>query len=198
MHEVVLATRNVHKFREVRVILSHLPLRFLWLADFPGCPDAVEDGKTFQENALKKAQFYAETLGKKCLADDSGLEVDFLQGAPGVYSARFSGPGATDDDNNRKLMTLLNAIAQERRTARYRCVMAVASPEGPARTAEGTCEGWIALEPSGRNGFGYDPLFFYPPFGKTFGETEPHLKNTVSHRYHALMNIAPALMEMAP
>jgi XTP/dITP diphosphohydrolase len=130
------------------------------------------------------------------LADDSGIEVDYLKGAPGIYSARFAGENATDEENNSELLKLLENVSFERRTARYRCVMAVATPLGIVQTAEGTCEGKIASASEGKNGFGYDPLFFYPPFGQTFGQTDPNEKNKVSHRYHALQKIRPILIKV--
>lgn len=194
--EVVLATRNRYKISEIKEIFAGLPMRFLSLADVSGAPVIAEDGKSFEENAVKKALGIAQWSGKLALADDSGIEVEVLSNDPGIYSARFAGEKATDEENNQKLLDLLKIVPFEKRKARYRCVMAVATPDGATRTAEGTCEGFIAFEPMGENGFGYDPLFFYPPFGITFGQTEPDLKNKVSHRCHALQTIKPVLLEL--
>jgi len=196
MKEVVLATRNAHKVREIQNIFSELPVRFLSLAAFPNAPEVVEDGRTFRENAVKKAFQISAYLQKICLADDSGLEVDALHGAPGVYSARFSGPNATDESNNQKLIKFLEKTEPSRRTARYRCVMALATPEGEVYSEEGICEGLISLKPSGKNGFGYDPFFYYPPLKKTFGDTSPEIKNKHSHRYSALLKIKPVLQRI--
>lgn len=196
MKEVVLATRNSHKIREIQEIFSGLSIQFLSLASFPKAPEVVENGRSFQENAVKKASQLAAFLGKICLADDSGIEVDALHGAPGIYSARFSGPNATDDSNNQKLIKLLEKVPSSQRTARYRCVMALATPDGTIHTKEGVCEGQISLKPSGKNGFGYDPFFYYPPLKKTFGDTSPEIKNRLSHRYQALLKIKPVLLRI--
>lgn len=196
MNEIVLATRNAHKVREIQEIFSGLPIQFISLAAFPQAPEVVEDGRSFQENAVKKASQIAAALGKICLADDSGIEVDALHGAPGIYSARFSGSNATDESNNQKLIKLLEKVPPALRTARYRCVMAAATPDGDVHTEEGVCEGQISLKPSGKNGFGYDPFFYYPPLKKTFGDTSPEIKNKLSHRYYALVKIKPVLLRL--
>lgn len=196
MADVVLATHNKHKIREIQEIFQGLPIQFISLKDFAHAPIIVEDGKSFQENAIKKAQGIAKWTGKICLADDSGIEVDYLRGAPGIYSARFSGENATDEDNNFKLVHALENVPFDQRKARYRCVMAIATPSGTIKTEEGTCEGVIVLTPKGKNGFGYDPLFYYPPLGVTFGELEPQLKNRLSHRYYALQKIKPVLLKI--
>jgi XTP/dITP diphosphohydrolase len=196
MADVVLATLNQHKIKEIKEIFQDLPIQFISLKDFVHPPTIVEDGKSFQENAIKKAQGLAKWTGKNCLADDSGIEVDYLKGAPGIYSARFSGENATDEENNIKLLEALKHVPFDQRKARYRCVMAIATPAGIVKTEEGTCEGVIVLTPKGTNGFGYDPLFYYPSLGMTFGELEPHLKNKLSHRYYALQKIKPTLMKI--
>ncbi len=193
MYEILLATHNSHKIREIRKIFQHLPIQFLSLADFKNPPHVIEDGKTFKKNALKKAVQIAQWSRKISLADDSGIEVDALHGAPGIYSARFAGEKATDEENNIKLLEQLKNTPFEKRTARYQCVMAIATPDSFIQTTQGTCEGYIVLQPDGKEGFGYDPLFYYPPFQKTFGNTPPDQKNQVSHRFHALQKLEPIL-----
>lgn len=190
---IVLATRNVGKVRELKAILHDLEVEVLFLKDFPEIGDIVEDGRTFEENAIKKARTAAEAAGCIALADDSGLEVDYLNGAPGVYSARFAGEGKNDLDNNMKLISLLAGVPDEKRTARFRCVIAVAAPWGELHTAEGTCEGRIGHEMKGEKGFGYDPLFFLPEYHQTFAELDPRLKNRISHRGKALAKVKDVL-----
>jgi XTP/dITP diphosphohydrolase len=184
--KLVLATRNPGKVRELSQLLSPLGYEVLSLEHFPGVPEVVEDGATFKDNAVKKATAVARHTGQLALADDSGLEVDYLGGAPGVRSARFAGEGHDDRANNEKLLRLLAGVPPEKRTARFRCVVAVATPEGKVLTTEGTCEGIIAEEPRGEGGFGYDPLFYVPSCGKTFAELDPEVKNRISHRGRAL------------
>lgn len=194
--QFVVATRNEHKLREIRQIFYALPVECVSLSTFPDAPKIHEDGQTFEENAIKKALGIAQYTGKPCLADDSGIEVDHLKGEPGIYSARYAGENATDEENNRKLLQLLKDVPLATRNARYRCVMALAMPDGKIRTTEGTCDGLITVEPSGNNGFGYDPIFYYPPFGKTFGLTDSVSKNRVSHRYQALQKMKPIILEL--
>ncbi|MDK2889350.1 MAG: XTP/dITP diphosphohydrolase [Thermoanaerobacter sp.] len=184
--KLVLATRNPGKVRELSQLLSPLGYEVLSLEHFPGVPEVVENGATFRDNAVKKATAVARHTGQLALADDSGLEVDYLGGAPGVHSARFAGEGHDDRANNEKLLRLLAGVPPEKRTARFRCVVAVATPEGKVFTTEGTCEGVIAEEPRGEGGFGYDPLFYVPSCGKTFAELDPEVKNRISHRGRAL------------
>ncbi|MGQ9824081.1 MAG: XTP/dITP diphosphatase [Desulfotomaculales bacterium] len=184
--KIVLASRNPGKIRELRALLAPLKVAVVSLENYPALPEVEEDGATFTENAVKKACFAAAATGLWALADDSGLEVDYLGGAPGVFSARFAGPGGGDRANNEKLLRLLAGVPLEKRTARFRCVVAVASPEKEVYTAEGACEGVIAFAPRGDKGFGYDPLFYVPSFGKTFAELDPEVKNAVSHRAKAL------------
>ncbi|MDP3980026.1 MAG: XTP/dITP diphosphatase [Chlamydiota bacterium] len=194
--KVVLATCNTHKVREIKEIFQEWDINFLDLNQWPDAPDIIEDGTTFGENAIKKATAIAQHTGLISLADDSGIEVDYLNGAPGIYSARFSGEKATDEENNNKLLVSLQDVPKEKRTARYRCVIAIATPLGEVKTAEGICEGLIATKPVGSNGFGYDPIFYYPPLTQTFGITAPQVKNKLSHRYYALMNIKALLLQM--
>lgn len=180
----VLATRNQGKTSEIRSILKDYPVELLNLEDFGPIPEVVEDGDTFDDNAYKKASFTARVLGYPTIADDSGLVVDALDGAPGVYSARYSGENATDEENNLKLIAEMTDV--ENRKAAFECVISIAIPTGPALTYEGRCEGLIAEKPSGSKGFGYDPLFVCPEFGKSFAELSQEEKNKVSHRGNAL------------
>ncbi|MBI5695100.1 MAG: XTP/dITP diphosphatase [Nitrospirae bacterium] len=187
--KLVLATTNKGKLKEITALLSGLGVEVKGLSDFPGCPEVVEDGKTFRENALKKAREVAAFTGLPALADDSGLEVDALDGAPGVYSARFSGKDADDGKNNRKLLKLLKDTPQAGRGCRFVCVLAFAGPPGSGireKVLRGEVKGRVAHEPRGPHGFGYDPLFYYHPARKTFAEMGPEAKNRVSHRGRAL------------
>ncbi len=182
---LVLATRNAHKVREIGQVLGDgAVLRSL--ADFPDVGRIPEEGETFAANAAQKALFVARALGLPVMADDSGLEVDAMDGAPGVRSARFAGEGATDDANNTKLLGLLEGVPVERRTGRFRCAIAVAWPDGTVRTAEGACEGRILEGPRGEGGFGYDPLFVPEGCDRTFAELQEEDKNRISHRGRAL------------
>jgi len=181
---LALASNNPGKLRELRQLLREFPVDIKSLAEFPSLPLVDEDGDTFEDNAVKKARFYARLLGIPALADDSGLEVYALGGAPGVRSARYAGDAADDDDNNRKLLSELHGVDDRR--AAFVCVLAIAVPWGPALVFQGRCEGTITTEPRGRGGFGYDPVFYFPPLGKTFAELTPAEKNRVSHRGKAL------------
>jgi XTP/dITP diphosphohydrolase len=182
---LILATRNLHKVREIGQILGDgVVLRSL--ADFPEVPEVPEEGETFEANAIQKAAFAARALGLPALADDSGLEVDALHGAPGARSARFAGERATYEENNAKLLGLLKGVPEAGRTARFRCVIALARPDGTARAAEGACEGRIAEAPAGTGGFGYDPLFIPAGYDRTFAELGEEVKNRISHRSRAL------------
>jgi len=171
-------------------LLRGFNVTVLSLSDYPNVGDITEDGATFAENAVKKACFVAEQTGEVVMADDSGLEVDYLNGAPGVHSARFAGAETNDHANNEKLLKLLSGVPPEMRTARFRCVIAVTEPEGRVSIAEGTCEGIITNEPRGSGGFGYDPLFYLPTHGKTFAELDLATKNKISHRSKAVNKIA--------
>lgn len=177
---LVIASRNKGKIEEFKSLFSRFPINIKSLNDFGPIPEPVEDGKTFEDNAYKKAHLTARTLGFPALADDSGLVVEALGGQPGVYSARYAGEGAGDDANIRKLLKAMEGLRNRR--AAFECVIAIAVPRGPALTYEGRCEGEISSEQIGRNGFGYDPVFFYQPLGKTFAELSQEEKNQVSHR----------------
>lgn len=185
---LVLATTNKGKTREIEELLKGFPLQIKNLEDFGPIPEAIEDGKTFDDNAYKKASFTARILGYPALADDSGLCVQALDGAPGVYSARYAGKAATDRENVQKLMKALQG--KENRRASFECVISIAVPTGAALTYEGRCEGLIAQEPAGENGFGYDPLFFFPEFNRTFAQLTLAEKARVSHRGKALKQVA--------
>lgn len=192
MSSLVAATKNPGKLREIREILGS-EFRVRSLADFPNIGDIVEDGRTFEANAIKKALSVSFHTGHVSLADDSGLEVDALDGAPGVCSARFAGENATDEQNNRKLLRLLEDIPGAERTARFRCVIAIGAPDGSVQTAEGRAEGLILCSPRGTGGFGYDPLFLVPGIRCTFAELSPREKNRLSHRGKALRSMFPLL-----
>lgn len=196
MTELLVATTNPGKFAEVQAFLAKLPLRITSLKSLTNPPEVVENGRTFEENALKKARTLAEYSGLLTLADDSGLEVDALGGEPGIYSARYAGAEGDDERNNQKLLGELTGVVEEQRTARFVCALALCAPQSQGMNewvVRQTCEGRIAFAPSGSYGFGYDPLFFYPPFGKTLGEIERDAKATVSHRGKALMKLAEVL-----
>lgn len=186
--EILLATRNEGKRKELVDILQELliPVKVLSLTDFPDAPQVVEDGTTFYENAVKKAKEIMKFSGLLTLADDSGLEVYALGGAPGVFSSRFAGEGASDEANRLKLLKVMEGVPEEARGARFKCVVALAEPEGRVWTAEGVCEGKIGYGPRGEGGFGYDPLFILPQFGKTFAELPNEVKNRISHRAKAM------------
>lgn len=185
---IVLATSNKNKVREIKELLKDAPVDIKCLADFGPLPPVVEDGATFEENAYKKALHYAKVLGLPCLADDSGLAVEALDGRPGVHSARYAGDKASDLE---KCDNLLREMAgRKNRRARFECVLSLATPGGPALTWEGRCEGEITSERHGESGFGYDPVFYYPPLGKTFAEATMEEKNRVSHRGRALAEFA--------
>jgi XTP/dITP diphosphohydrolase len=186
---LVLATRNQGKIREIEKVLDLPGLSIRSLKDFRDVPEVVEDGRTFLENAIKKAQACSQTTGQAALADDSGLEVSCLKGAPGIYSARFSGPEAKDQDNNQKLLSLLEGVPEVERTARFVCQMVLYLPDGTWIQTEGFCPGIIATAPRGEHGFGYDPVFYLPAFGKTMAELPLEEKNRISHRARALQKI---------
>lgn len=186
MLKLLIGTRNPRKKEELIELLRGLPLKLQGIEDYPGLPEVEEDGGTFQENAIKKATTLAKLTGEWVMAEDSGLEVDALDGAPGVHSARYAGEKATYEENNRKLLQAMEGIPPERRTARFRCVVALASPQGLLFTVEGQCEGSIAREARGKQGFGYDPVFSLPNYNRTFAELGPAIKNQLSHRAQAL------------
>jgi XTP/dITP diphosphohydrolase len=197
---LVFATRNRGKVAELRQLLADVDLevRSLDQVDRP-VPEVIEDGDTFHDNAVKKAREVSAALGLPALADDSGLEVDALGGAPGVISARYAGPEADDAANNAKLLAALSGVPAERRTARFRAVLALADVDGPLGdrfiTAEGVCPGSVLTAPRGTGGFGYDPLFYAPELGATFAEVGIGAKGGLSHRARAMAAIRPRLVE---
>ncbi len=176
--------------------MKETDLRVLSLNDFSDVPDVKEDGKSFEENALKKARFFSNFFGKAAVADDSGLEVDALAGLPGIYSARYAGEKASDRDNNRKLLQEMKVVPVARRNARFRCVIALVLPGGDEKVVEGKCRGKIGLKEAGRRGFGYDPLFFLPKYGKTMAQLSIQEKNRISHRGKALRKLKKAMSEI--
>lgn len=195
---LLVATMNEGKLREYERLLAGVPgLELATMAALRHRIDVVEDRDTFSGNAMKKAAEIAAVAGMPCLADDSGLEVDALGGQPGVRSARYSGEGATDAENNAKLLRELDGVADDARTARFRCVIAVVDPHGrELAVAEGACEGRIGHEPRGSHGFGYDPLFIPDGFTKTMAELGPDTKNRISHRAEAAEKLVPLLQRL--
>ncbi|MCP9456085.1 MAG: XTP/dITP diphosphatase [Nitrospira sp.] len=196
MTELVLATRNRDKVRELTALLSGLACWIRTLDDFPQAPDIVEDGATCEANAIKKAREIARATGRYAVADDTGLEVDALDGRPGAYAARYAGLGATYEDNCRKLLEELDGIPWERRTARFVTVAALASPWGEIKTARGVLEGTITDRCRGERGFGYDPVFYVPELGKTLAELTPEEKNQISHRAKAFLKLRDLLQSL--
>ena len=196
MQRLLVATHNEGKIREYRHLLADLPLTITWL-DAEGITVEVDEtGATFAENACLKATAYADLTGLWTWADDSGLEVDALFGRPGVYSARYGGPGLTDHDRYVKLLDELSDIPPPQRTARFRCVVAIALPGGPVYTAEGAVEGVIVDTPRGEQGFGYDPVFLVPDHAATLAELLPAVKNRISHRAVAAAHARRLLEEL--
>jgi len=184
---LVIATRNGGKTAEIRDLLQGFAMEVRDLSDFGPIPEVEEDGRTFDENAYKKSSFTARVLGYPALADDSGLAVAALNGSPGVLSARYGGEGLSDAERCQKL--LLEMMGRSDRRAAFECVLSLAVPSGPALTYEGRCEGLLTEAPAGANGFGYDPIFFYPAVKKTFAQLSREEKNRVSHRGKALQEL---------
>lgn len=197
MRVLLLATTNRHKVEEFRAIFSDLPYRLLSLNDIGLDMDVEETGTTFEANSQLKAEAYAQATGLLVLADDSGLEIDALDGAPGVYSARFLGPEASYEERFRSILEKLRTLPKEQRSARFRCVITIADATGSLRSVEGIIEGIIADEPRGEHGFGYDPIFLVPELGKTTAELAPEQKNRISHRGRAA-HLAHAVLEDWP
>lgn len=184
--ELVVATKNKKKLIEIKEILKKYHLKITSLADYSYTPRVVENGKTFQENAIKKAVKIAHFTGKLTLGEDSGLCIDALGGAPGVYSARFAGKDKSDDKNNLKVLSLMQGLPRNKRKAWYVCAVAIADENGLIGVVEGKCFGIIGFEPKGSSGFGYDPLFVITKYKKTFAQLGEAIKHKMSHRYHAL------------
>jgi XTP/dITP diphosphohydrolase len=184
--QLLVATRNKHKLKELRVLLKDLPLEVVSAADIRGLPEIVEDGATVRDNAAKKAVETAAAAKMLTIADDTGLEVDALKGEPGVRSARFAGEEATYHENNKELLRRMEGVPLEKRSARFRCVMAIADEKGLYECVEGICNGTIIEAERGGGGFGYDPLFIADGQTKTFAEISPDVKNRISHRAKAM------------
>lgn len=194
---LLLGSGNADKARELAVLLRGLPLDVRSLQDYPAVAEPEEDGETFEANALLKARYYGAAFGVACVADDSGLEVDALDGAPGVYSARYAGPSCSYDDNNRKLLEALESLPWHERTARFRCCAALVRADGTTTHVEcGAVEGHIAVECAGENGFGYDPLFVPTGGGQTFAEMAPADKHAISHRGQAFARMRAYLEQV--
>ncbi|HET6453557.1 MAG TPA: XTP/dITP diphosphatase [Armatimonadota bacterium] len=194
--DIVVATRNKKKLEELKSLLSDMPIDVLSLLDFPNLPETPETGNTFAENAELKAKAAAQATGRIALADDSGLEVDALGGQPGILSSRFAGPEATDREKYMRILDLLEGVPDEERTARFKAAVAIATLEGETVLVEGTCEGRIAREPRGENGFGYDPIFYLPDLGLTMAQLPASEKNRISHRARALQSAKKVLREL--
>jgi XTP/dITP diphosphohydrolase len=197
MRKFIAATKNKGKLMEISEILRDFPFNILSMEEVGITKDIEEYGSTFEENALIKAREIFEMTKEMVMADDSGLEVDFLNGAPGIYSSRFAGEGASDKEKNKKLLSLLENVPFEKRTARFVCVVAVIMPDGSHFVVRGTCEGYIGLEEIGNNGFGYDPLFFIKEYNKTTAQMLPEEKHKISHRGRALKAMVEKLETMS-
>jgi XTP/dITP diphosphohydrolase len=194
MKELLIATRNKGKVREIRDLLKDLDLKITSLDDYPDLPKIEEDGKTFADNALKKAATISQYAKCLVMGEDSGLEVRALNNRPGIYSSRYSGENATDKKNNARLLKDLRGVALKKRQARYRCFVALTDGKGIVAVVNGSCAGLIALRSAGANGFGYDPLFYLPRFQKTFGALDPAIKSRISHRARAMRKLRTVLI----
>jgi XTP/dITP diphosphohydrolase len=195
--EIVLATGNRHKVEEIKSVLKDLDIKIILTSSFPNYPATIEDGTTFEENASKKAREAAEFFREWAIADDSGLEVDYLNGRPGIYSARYAGENCFYKDNNKKLLAELKDVPEEKRTANFRTVIAIASPNGRLFLADGKIFGTIKECVAGAGGFGYDPVFYIPEYGKTFAELSYEIKNSLSHRAKALQKIKKIIKSLS-
>ncbi len=194
---ILIATANRGKIREIKDLVKDLPVDFLSIADISDPPEVVEDGESFEENALKKERTLARATGLTALADDSGLCVDALGGRPGVLSARYAGANSTDAEKYSKILDEMADVPEKERSARFVCVVALVSPEGEENLFHGVCEGIITRRPRGTSGFGYDPIFLHPEAGCTFAELDRSEKNRVSHRGRALEQLAEYLKAVA-
>lgn len=195
MDELIIATKNAGKAKEFQQFFAQLHIRVKSLLDFDDLPDVEETGTTFAENARIKAETIAELLDMPVLADDSGLEIDALQGRPGIYSARYAGEDKDDEANIRKVLEEMQSVPMEKRTARFVCVLALAEKGKETVITEGYCEGKIALHPAGENGFGYDPIFIPEGYTNTLAELNPSVKQEISHRRHAMDQLQALLQQ---
>lgn len=196
--KIIFATQNAHKMIEIKQILNDLPFEVVSMEEAGIYIDVVEDGLTFEENAAKKAVEIMKVTGEIVLADDSGLEIDYLNKEPGIYSARYLGKDTPYPEKNQIIINRLEGVEEEKRSARFVCVIAAAYPNGEVLTARGTIEGRIAHSIMGSNGFGYDPIFYVPKYNKTTAEMEPELKNSISHRGNALRMMHDMMKETFP
>lgn len=197
MKSVIIATKNKGKAKEFERLFSKYGMEVKTLIDFPDVPDIEETGETFEENAIIKAEAIAKLANSFVVADDSGLVIDALGGRPGVYSARYAGAEKNDEDNIDKVLSEMEAVNEEERTARFYCALAMAGPDFETITVNGTCEGMILNERRGSEGFGYDPIFFVPSEGKTMAEMSPERKNELSHRAAAMKNLEPYIEKLS-
>jgi XTP/dITP diphosphohydrolase len=195
LKKLIFASRNRGKIKEIQAMLADLGIALHSLDDFPNIPEIVEDGETFLENAFKKARTVAELTGENVLADDSGLEVKVLKGAPGIHSSRYAGSEADDGKNIRKLLKAMRGVPPEGREAAFRCVLVLFLSDGHYETFEGRWEGRIAEAPRGQGGFGYDPVFYLPESGLTVAELSPEVKNAISHRARAFEKLRDRLRQ---
>jgi XTP/dITP diphosphohydrolase len=193
MLEIIIATKNLGKVKEIKDILDNSNIKILTKKDFPQLPKIDEDGKTFQENALKKACKISEYTGKVCLADDSGLEIDYLEGKPGIYSSRW---GNNDEERINKVLNLLKNVPENKRNAKFVCVLVLAFPDGRKYMVKEECPGKISFIPRGKYGFGYDPIFLIPEYNQTFAELGDKIKNQISHRGKALRRMIKIINEI--
>ena len=191
--KIVLATHNKGKIREFKELLKPLGIEAVGIKELMSIEEPEETGSTFEENTRQKAQYYMKACQLPCLADDSGLLVDALDGAPGVYSARYAGENASDEENNKKLVRELADVPFEKRTAHYACSLLLTFPDGRELVTFGTCNGYIQESPEGTNGFGYDPYFYLPDYKKTMAQLLPEEKNKISHRGHAIATLLKKL-----
>lgn len=197
MRKIILATNNRGKLREITVLLDGLGFSLVPASDCKNLPEVAEDGESFFANAYKKAKAVCDATGEAALADDSGLEVDFLGGSPGIYSARYAGEGATDEDNNRKLLDELKGVSRGKRGCAFRCVLVLCFPNGKHIACEGLWRGEIAEEQAGEGGFGYDPIVYLPGRGVTVAQLDPKEKNRLSHRGQALAKLREELLKIS-
>lgn len=195
--KILIATNNKGKARELYELLNRIPFELVTLADVGITTQVEETGETFDENARIKARAYAAASGLLTLADDSGLEVEVLGGEPGIKSARYAGENASDSDRVNLLLSKLKEVPREKRNARFKCVIAISTPTGEIAVTAGECRGLIGFEPKGKNGFGYDPIFFFPELGKTMAELPSEVKGQISHRAHAARQV-PDILRRPP
>lgn len=194
MLEILIATNNLGKVKEIKDILYSPEIKILTMKDFPPLPKIEEDGKTYQENAYKKARKISEYTGKICLADDSGLEIDYLKGEPGIYSSRW---GNSDEERINKVLKLLENVPIDKRNAKFVCAVVLFFPNGKLFMVKEECKGSIIFSPKGENGFGYDPIFLVPEYDKTFAELGDKIKNKISHRGKAMRKMIKIIKEIS-